>query len=217
MCGATDEREQAASRLPLSRTYDGLRVLGLTGPAAGGKSFLLSLLGEAGACTIEADALYRDLVAPGSALLSRINEAFPGVLAADGSLDRARLARIVFSEPASLARLNRIVHPALGEAVAQATAAAAGSGAGRIAIEAAVLFDIGSDALCDEVWFVECPVEERVRRLQASRGWDEPRARRLVEGQGDMAHLRGRCSRVIDGTAPRADLAKIALEWIRGG
>ncbi|MBD3174911.1 MAG: dephospho-CoA kinase, partial [Armatimonadia bacterium] len=191
-------REPDPRRLPPSCTYPGVRTLGLTGPAAGGKSYLLGLLEVAGAEVIETDAVYRELIGPGSDLLARIEGAFPGVVAGDGSLDRAELGRRVFSDDAALERLNAIVHPPLGAAVARAVTDAAEAGARRIALEAAVLFEIGADRLCDEVWFVACEAGERIRRLREVRGWSEERARRLVEGQGAMEQVRARCDRVVD-------------------
>lgn len=196
----------------MSRTYRNLRVLGLTGPAAGGKSFLLEIFRELGAAAIEADAVYRDLVLPGAPLLSRIDEAFPGVVTADG-LDRAELSTRVFGNPNDLLRLNAVVHPPLGDSVARAAGEAAASGNRRVVIEAAVLFEIGADGLCDEIWFVDCPPEERIRRLRASRGWDEDRARRVVTGQGGMAEIKKRCGRVVDGSLPKGELIRVAREW----
>ncbi|MBP7560647.1 MAG: dephospho-CoA kinase [Armatimonadetes bacterium] len=213
MSRVSSEREPAPRRLPLSRTYQNLRVLGLTGPAAGGKSFLLGIFREMGAAAIEADAVYKDLVLPGSPLLSRIDEAFPGVVTADG-LDRAELSARVFGDPNDLLRLNAVVHPSLGDAVARAAGEGTASGNRRVVIEAAVLFEIGADGLCDEVWFVDCPPEERIRRLRAGRGWDEERARRVVVGQGGMAEIKRRCGRVVDGSAPKEALVQLAKEWI---
>lgn len=204
------EREPACGRLPRSRT---VRVLGLTGPAASGKSYLLGLLRDAGAHTIEADAVYAALTQAGSPLLAQVGADFPGAVAPDGSLDRAELGRRVFADPEALDRLNRIVHPPLGRAIAEAVGAAREAGELRIAIEAAVLFEIEANRLCGEVWFVDCAPEERIRRLQASRGWDEGRARRLVSSQGPMTEVRGRCDRVLDGAAPRDELVRVARKW----
>ena len=92
-----------------------------------------------------------------------------GVVTADG-LDRAELSARVFGDPNDLLRLNAVVHPSLGDAVARAAGEGTASGNRRVVIEAAVLFEIGADGLCDEVWFVDCPPEERIRRLRAGRG-----------------------------------------------
>lgn len=89
-------------------------LLGLTGGIGSGKSTVSALLAARGAVVIDADAITRELQAPGAPLLDEISARFgEGVISGDGSLDRAALAAIVFADADALADLNKIVHPAV--------------------------------------------------------------------------------------------------------
>jgi len=214
MPDGTLQRGPSERRSPRHRTG---RVLGLTGPVAGGKTFLLRLFREAGAATVEADAVYARLVRAGEPLLSAIGGAFPGAIRSDGSLDREELGALVFHDPSALRRLSEITHPALGRAVAETVAECLSTGTRHLIIEAAVLFSIGADALCDEVWFVSAPVEERVRRLIAGRGWTEDRARAVVDAHGEMPEIHAECAREVDGESSSETLRDLVREWMDAG
>lgn len=98
-------------------------VIGLTGGIGSGKSTVSALLAAHGAVVVDADAITREVQAPGSPVLARIAERFGAeVLDAQGALDRARLAGVVFGDATALADLNAIVHPAVGEEIARRVA-----------------------------------------------------------------------------------------------
>mgnify|MGYP002654048106 CR=1 FL=1 len=100
-------------------------LIALTGGIASGKSTIARRLAEHGAVIVDADAIVREVQAPGSPVLDLIAAAFGGeVIAGDGTLDRAALGGIVFGDPDALARLNGIVHPAVREESARRFAAA---------------------------------------------------------------------------------------------
>ena len=93
----------------------GFVLFGLTGGLASGKSTVAARLRAQGVPIIDADALAREVVAPGSEGLSEVVQAFgPEVLQPDGALDRTRVADIVFRDPAARRRLNAILHPRIG-------------------------------------------------------------------------------------------------------
>ena len=97
-------------------------LLGLTGGIASGKSTVSRTFKAAGFPVVDADVIARQIVEPGQPVLARIAQAFgPEVLRADGSLDRAKLAKIVFSQPGRMAALNQINRPYLREAISQRT------------------------------------------------------------------------------------------------
>ena len=97
-----------------------MRFVGLTGGIGSGKSTVTEMLRERGAVILDADAVARDAVAPGTEALRRIAERFgTGVLASDGSLDRAALASIVFADPDALGDLEAIVHPEVRRRIAE--------------------------------------------------------------------------------------------------
>jgi dephospho-CoA kinase len=184
--------------------------IGLTGPIGCGKSTVASWLSEMGANVIDADQVAREVTPPGSAELAAIGDAFGiGILRGDGTLDRAALGRIVFTDPAALRRLEAIIHPAVRPRMLAAIEAAEASGAAGVVIEAIKLVEGGLAADCDEVWLVACdPDVQRDRLLARDRDHAAP-----AEGSGSVeaaigqpapgataAHERARA-----GTPPTAD------------
>jgi dephospho-CoA kinase len=196
--------EKAVARPPgRSRA---LRI-GITGPIGCGKSTVAGWLWQRGAAVVDADEIARDVTAPGEpaheAILARFGDA---VRAPDGTLDRAALARLVFADPAVLADLEAIVHPAVRPRILAAIDAADARGAPAVVIEAIKLVESGLAALCDEVWLVECGPAAQRERL-AARGMDAADARRRIAAQGDLVgRLRPHATRVLrtDGTPPAA-------------
>lgn len=189
--------------------------IGLTGPIGCGKSTVAGWLATHGAAVIDADDVARQVTAPGEpahdAVLARFGDR---VRAADGSLDRAALARIVFAAPAELGELEAIVHPAVRPAILVAVEAADVGGAPAVVIEAIKLVEGGLAELCDEVWLVTC--EDRVQRERLlARGADPDDADRRIAAQAGLAErLRPGASRVIDTSGPAADTrSRLAAIW----
>src|SRR5512145_1043887 len=118
-------------------------IVGLTGGIGAGKSTVAAILAELGARVIDADRIGHEVYRPGSEGFRRVVGAFgPGIVAADGTIDRRALGAIVFGDPAALARLNALVHPLIAEELSRRIAEArAGGDAGPIVIEAAVLLE----------------------------------------------------------------------------
>jgi dephospho-CoA kinase len=173
--------------------------IGLTGPIGCGKSTVAGWLAELGARAIDADVVARDVTPPGSPELAAVVAAFgPGILRDDGSVDRAALGRIVFADPAALARLEAIIHPAVRPRILAAIADAERDGPPAIVIEAIKLVEGGLAALCDEVWLVICDPAEQLDRL-AGRGESAADAKARIAAQaGIFERLRESTTRVID-------------------
>lgn len=186
--------------------------IGITGPIGCGKSTIAGWLGELGAMVVDADVLAREVVEPGEAALEAVMAAFgPDVRQPDGSLDRAALGRIVFANPAALARLEAIVHPAVRPRVLAAIEAADGAGAPAVVIEAIKLVEGGLAALCDEVWLVTCGPTAQFRRLEA-RGLDSDEIERRLAAQGEIrARIAPAATRVIETSGSLAE-ARTAVE-----
>ena len=180
--------------------------IGLTGPIGCGKSTVAGWLADDGAAVVDADEVAREVTAPGEPALAAIAERFgPGVLRADGSLDRAGLARIVFADADRLRDLESIVHPAVRPRLLAAVEAAEDAGAPIVAIEAIRLVESGLAALCDEVWLVACEPGEQRTRL-AGRGDEAADAeRRIAAQEGLVDRLRPFASRVIDTSGSPAE------------
>jgi dephospho-CoA kinase len=184
--------------------------IGITGPIGCGKSTIAGWLGELGARVIDADAVARDVTAPGEPALAAVLSRFgDGYRLADGSLDRAALGRLVFSDPAALAELEAIIHPAVRARIELAVREAEAARAPAVAIEAIKLIEGGLAAGCDEVWLVTCdpttqrerlvgrgsPVEEAVQRIAAQADPAarlRPAATRIIDTSGGIAEARRR-------------------------
>jgi dephospho-CoA kinase len=182
--------------------------VGLTGGIGSGKSTVSALLAEHGAVVIDYDQLARDVVAVGSPALDEIADRFgAGVIAPDGSLDRPALGSIVFGDPAALADLNGITHPAIGRLGAQREAAA---GPDAIVVhDNPLLVEMGGAAHCDVVVVVDVPVEVQVERLTTIRGMTEADALARIAAQASREQRTGAADLVIDNTGPVDELALI--------
>ena len=156
-------------------------LIGLTGNIGTGKSTVLRMLEQLGARVIDADRLAHEVMEPDTPVWRDVVESFgPGVVAADGRIDRAALARIVFDDPVALQRLEAIVHPAVGARIAQALAEATEP---VVVIEAIKLIEAGLHERADAVWIVTCRSEQQVQRLTEGRGFSEEEVRRRMEVQ----------------------------------
>jgi dephospho-CoA kinase len=190
-------------------------VIGLTGPIGCGKSTVASSLSTHGAVVIDADEIAREVTAPGQpahdAVLQRFGDRVRG---ADGTLDRAALAAIVFADPAALADLEAIVHPVVRPAILAALEKAEARNAPAVAIEAIKLVEGGLAELCDEVWLVTC--EPRVQRERLiERGVSADDADRRIGAQAGIAErLRPVAARVLDTSGTVVDTrSRVAALW----
>lgn len=173
--------------------------IGLTGPIGCGKSTVGGWLAARGANVIDADAEARAVTAAGQPVHDAILERFGDVIRGpDGTLDRAALARLVFSDAAALRDLEAIVHPAVRPRILAAIQAADAAGARAVVIEAIKLVEGGLAALCDETWLVTCTPDEQRARL-AGRGVAPDDAARRIAAQADIAaRFAAAATRIVD-------------------
>ena len=157
-------------------------TVGLTGGIGSGKSEVARLLAEHGAVVVDADALAREAVAPGTPGLEAVVAEFgPGVLAADGSLDRPALGRLVFADGAKRAALEAIVHPYVGRRSRELMAAAADDAV--VVYDVPLLVEKSLQDGYDVVVVVDATDETRLTRLMAGRGMAEDDARARMTAQ----------------------------------
>ena len=151
--------------------------VGLTGGIASGKSAVAAQLLKLGAVVIDADAIARQVVEPGTPALEQIGLAFGSqVFAEDGSLDRAALAAVVFADAGEREKLNAIVHPAVRAEAERLRAAAVADGAEVVVEDIPLLVESDQHQRFDKVLVVQAPHDERIRRMMEDRGWDRAEA-----------------------------------------
>lgn len=186
--------------------------IGLTGNAASGKTEVAKAWGDAGVPVVSADELAREAVAPGSEGLREVVAAFgPGVLAADGSLDRGRLRRIVFGDPEARARLEEILHPRIRRLRDAWLRERGDEGAAVVAGEIPLLFEAGLEEEFDVIVVVHAPEEERRRRLVEGRGLPPREAEALLASQGDPDEKARRADHVLVNDGSLDELRSKAL------
>lgn len=186
-------------------------VVGLTGGIGSGKSTVSALLAERGAVIVDADAIHRENMSPGG----RVHDA---VLARFGTVDRPTLASIVFNDPAALADLNALTHPAVGAVIAERLAEQA-------ATDNVVVLDIpllvegqnrGGYPLAGVI-VVDAPVEVAARRLVEQRGMDEADARARIAAQATRDQRLAMADFAVDNRGSLDDLRSEVdrcWEWI---
>jgi dephospho-CoA kinase len=180
------------------RSAPDMLVVGLTGGIGSGKSTVAAGLAARGAVVVDADRLAREAVAVGTpgyqAVVDRFGE---GVVAADGSLDRAGLADVVFDDPEALADLNAIVHPLVREAIDRRLAELEGSAA-VVVLAIPLLVESGRDYGQSAVIVVDCPEEVALHRLVDARGMDAADARRRMAAQASRPDRLAAADLVVD-------------------
>lgn len=197
-----------------------MRIIGLTGGIAAGKSTVSRRWAEHGGIVVDADRLARDAVAPGSPGLAHVAERFgPTVIAADGSLDRPALGAIVFSDPAARKDLEAITHPEVWRLAQRAFDAAEAADP-----DAVVVYDVpllaearGSRPLrFDAVVVVDAPAAQRIERLVAHRNMPRDEAERRVAAQASDADRLALADHVVDATGSLDQTVRSADEvWSR--
>ncbi|HVT38599.1 MAG TPA: dephospho-CoA kinase [Gemmatimonadaceae bacterium] len=174
-------------------------VVGLTGNIGSGKSTVAQMIARRGVTVIDADMLARESVAPGSAALPRIVERWGrGILAPDGSLDRAALRARVFGHLAELDALNTIMHPEIGRRRDRLIAEARRRGERVVLCDIPLLFEVKLDRAVDVVILVDAARETRLERLVAGRGLVRSVAAAIMATQLTSEHTRERADFVID-------------------
>lgn len=181
--------------------------VGLTGGIGAGKSTVARLLAERGATVLDADVAAREVVAAGSDGLAAVAAEFgAGVLAADGTLDRPALARIVFGDEARRAALNAIVHPRVRAWMGRRAAEAA---PGSIVVQdIPLLVETGLADRFDLVVVVDAPDAVRIGRLVRDRGMAEDEARARIAAQLPRDQRLAAADVVISNEGPVADLTR---------
>jgi dephospho-CoA kinase len=180
-----------------------VRVVGLTGGIASGKSTFAARLRERGAAVVDADALARQVVQPGAPALAEIARAFgPAVLLPDGALDRRRLAALVFSEPAARRRLEAITHPAVREAMGAEVRGLAQAGHALAFYDVPLLYEVGLEGELDAVVVVWAPREAQLERLSRRDGLSPAEAEARLAAQLPLDEKAARADFLVANDGP---------------
>lgn len=179
-------------------------ILGLTGSIGMGKSTVAAMFAAEGVPVFDADAEVRRLQGPGGALVSAIEAAFPGSTGPDG-VWRHKLGERVFADPAALARLEAIVHPAVAEA--RAAFLAAHAAAPLVVFDIPLLFEKGGWEAVDAVAVVSAPADVQRARVLARPGMTEAKFAHILSLQVPDADKRARADHVIDTGTSHAETA----------
>jgi dephospho-CoA kinase len=182
-------------------------VVGLTGGIGSGKSSVAQLLARRGAVIIDADAIVHELQRPGAPLLDELAARFgEEIITADGALDRAKLAALVFDDAAAVEDLNRIVHPAVRREIAARVAARADSD-DVVVLDIPLIRERGAYDMAALV-VVDAPVDVAVERVVASRAMTEAQVRARMATQLAREERLQLADRVIDNSGDRATLER---------
>jgi dephospho-CoA kinase len=175
-----------------------MRVFGLTGGIATGKSTVSSMFRDAGLPIIDADLLAREVVEPGTPALAEIAARFPGVIGADGRLDRKKLGARIFNDAAERAALGAITHPRIRDLALERTTALAQTGAPIAIYDAPLLIENRLHEGMNGVILVVCPEAVQLERLRTRDGLTDEQARARVASQMPLPQKRAHATWVID-------------------
>ena len=194
-------------------------VIGLTGGIGSGKSTVSALLAAKGAVVVDADAIVRDVQRPATPVFAAMVERFgPGIVGEDGTLDRAAVADLVFSDTDALADLNAIVHPAVGAEIVRRLQELEESDE-VVILDVPLMVESKNAYPVAGLLVVDVDPEIAVERLVAHRGMREDDVRARMGRQASRDERVARADRVIDNSGTPDDLVAqvdAAWEWIRG-
>lgn len=181
--------------------------IGLTGSIATGKSTVTNMLKELGAFVIDCDKTARDVVAPGTRSLAKIEAAFgKDAIGADGSMDRVYIGDLVFRNPEMKKRLENILFPLIFEALDAELLRLEREGATPVVfLDMPLLYEVKYDSYVDEVWLVYVPFEVQLSRLMKRNGYTKEEALLRIHSQISVDKKKSLAQQVIDNSGTLED------------
>ena len=187
-----------------------MRVVGVTGGIACGKTTVANYLQSLGAAVVDADAISHALTAPGGEALPLIEKTFgKGVFFPSGDLDRKALARLVFSAKEARTQLNALMHPLVEARMRQEISTCREKGCPIVLLVVPLLYEAGIDTLADEVWCVSAPEALQIQRLKDRDGLTQEQALQRIRSQWPLAEKEKRADAVLCTSQP---LEKVFME-----
>lgn len=187
-----------------------IKVIGLTGGIATGKSSVAHFFTERGITVIDADQLARNAVLPGSPALAQIVSSFgQDILTNDGTLDRKRLGEIIFSTPEKRRLLESILHPAIRKLAEEQIALAAVAGHKRLIYMAPLLIEAHATDRVDDIWVVTVRPKIQLQRLMQRDGISLDQAENIIASQMSLSEKESYGSVIIDNSGTEAETQAI--------
>jgi dephospho-CoA kinase len=189
--------------------YEGKPIIGLAGGIGSGKSYIAGLLAELGCGVIDSDAQVREVYRHPQVLATIRSWWGEGMVGSDGQADRRAIAGRVFNDPAQRQRLEALIHPRV-DALRQARMKELTIEPKIVAFvwDTPLLFEAGLSDRCDAVIFIDTPLEERLRRVAGSRGWDQHELQRREKLQWPLDRKREISDDVLQNTADAGDVRR---------
>jgi len=191
-----------------------MRLIGLTGGIATGKSTVAGMLAERGATVIDADELARRVVEPGQPAYTAVVERFGSeVVNPDGTLNRGRLGAVVFADPSARRDLERITHSRIGELMQRGIADAITHDAPVAVVDIPLLYEATRDDMFEGVLLVYAPRAEQLRRMVSRDGFSEAEATARLDAQLPIEAKRDLATWVIDNSGDLRDTERQVAAW----
>jgi dephospho-CoA kinase len=194
-----------------------MKVIGITGGIGSGKSLVADILRENyGAYLLNTDKIAKEQMEPGGVCFQDVVDYFgTEILNNSGAIDRSRLAAIVFEDKNKLNRLNELTHPKVLKTVMDEINTIREKGTvPYLLVETALMIEAGYDFICDEVWYVYTPEEERRKRLKNERNYSDEKIDAIFESQSKSEAFRSRFPKVIENIGNIAMLEKQVAELL---
>ena len=191
-------------------------VIGIVGGIGSGKTTAASELAKHGGFVIDCDAVGHEFL-DDEVVRGELRERWgESISAADGSVDRSALGKIVFNDKKQLDALNAILHPRMGAKISELITTAQGNPKiTMIIIDAAVLFEAGWDKFCSHTIFVKAPLSQRVKRVSETRGWSEQTLVQRESSQNSLDSKAAMCSHTVDNCSSESHLKEQIVQFIR--
>lgn len=178
-----------------------MKVIGLTGGIGSGKSLVANILKEKyGAYILNSDGIAKEQMEPGGVSYREVVDYFGReILNSDGTINRGKLAQIIFEDKSKRLKVNEITHPKVLEAVEEVIKVFREKGTvAYLVVETALMIEAGYDYICDEVWYVHTSEEERRRRLKRERNYSDEKIDAIFDNQSKAETFREKFPKVIE-------------------
>ena len=187
-----------------------MKIIGITGGVGAGKSEVLNFIaGRYDATVVEADQVGYLVMQPGKEAFEPVVELFgPSVVKEDQTLDREKIAQIVFEDRQLLEKLNAIVHPAVKRYIRRAIQMEQEAGTEIFVVEAALLIEDKYDEICDELWYIYADENVRMHRLMKNRGYSVEKIRGILANQLSEEEFESHCDFEIDNSGDFQDTVR---------